>query len=150
MSRPATPIRVVPTINDMLDDLGIDPGAFLAELASLQDGDKWFSARSPLVRGRPPYKVIAWVEADGIVADVIIASGTTLKAREPRTLLRLPVKLPETIDISAPGLRVGQLVAHSLIKRPSYVIDEMQVPGHQQSRMVWFKTALEELGANRD
>ena len=145
-----TPTRVVPTINDMLDDLGIDPEAFLAELAALDEGDKWFSAASRLVRGSPKYKVIAWVEADAIVADVLLASRTTIKAREPRTMLRLPIKLPDTLDAGAPGFKVGQLVGHPLLGRGTYVIDELQVPGHALTRMVWFKTALEELGAKRD
>ena len=140
------PIQVVPTVNDMLADLGIMPQAFLAELLGLEQGGKWFSASSPLVCGRPRYKVIAWLEGESVVADVTLASGTTLRAREPRTLLRLPMALPDTIDMGAPGHRVGQLVGHPLLERGSYVIDEMQVPGHKQTRLVWFNTALENLG----
>ena len=144
------PIQVVPTVNDMLDDLGVPASAFLAELLHLPEGHKWFSATSTLVRGSPPYKVIAWLEADAVVADVTLASGTTLRARQPRTRLRLPTALPETIDIGAPGHKVGQLVGHPLLKRASYIIDEVQVPGHNRTRLVWFKTTLEDLGTKSD
>ena len=65
-------------------------------------------------------------------------------------MLRLPIKLPDTVDAGATGFKVGQLVGHPLLKRWTYVIDEMQIPGHELTRMVWFKTALEELGARRD